>query len=74
MWPQEVWPQDECRIKHWIEGPDFLKDDVTDYKLLFDSPKDSQIELEVKANSVESDIQVKVNPVAHREQVTPKEL
>ena len=51
-----------------------MKDDVTDYKLLFDSPKDSQIELEVKANSVESDIQVKVNPVAHREQVTPKEL
>ena len=56
-----VWPQDECRITQWIEGPEFLRNDVQDYKALFDSPKDApSIELEVKAVNVEQDSKAQV--------------
>ena len=44
-----VWPQEQNKLKFWIQGPQFLQNDKADYRDLFASPEPVKLELEVKA-------------------------
>ena len=48
-----VWPQEQDKLKFWIQGPSFLQSDDKDYRNMFSCPEPVKLELEVKAANAE---------------------
>ena len=51
-----IWANEDDKMKTWLQGPEFLRDDVEDYGKVFPEPGTAEHELEIRVNLMDAEL------------------
>ena len=51
-----IWANEDGKLATWLQGPEFLKEEVEDYSKVFPEPGTAEHELEIRVNLIEAEL------------------